>query len=322
MKQGPNRHTFWDIEAASARLSAIWDVELVQSGAGPLRLDFCRASWGGCAIYECSTNVELVATGARADQYVTISPITNDCAASRYRGKELQADQLLLLEPRGEVFQQLASGHRQVAVSIPVDLFRRVAAAEFLPEERVEDFLAWRNLVPNSKQLKRLRRLLGGILSGEVPPPLASDADVSLTEIILAVLFDDETRDAKAASHQARRRITGEALDLIHAFPQHSPSILELCEATGASRRTLFYAFNELLGLSPNAYIKKFRLGEARRAIIQNRQQRCVQRVARKLGFSHEGQFAIDYSSAFGESPSETRRRFLGLNTHFPVNTD
>src|SRR6056297_490465 len=279
MKQAQNRHTFWDIETASARLSAIWDVELVQSGAGPLRLDFCQAFWGSCAVYECSTNVELVATGARSEKYVTISPITNDCAASRFRGKELKPDQLLLMDPQGEVFQQLASGHRQLAVSIPVDLFRRVAAAEFLPEERVEDFLAWRNLVPALDKLKRLRRTLDGILRTGGLPLVRADADVFLTEIILGVLFDEETRDAKVAPHESRRRIISETLDLIHAFPHQSPSILELCEVSGASRRSLYYAFDELLGLSPNAYIKKFRLSEARRIIIENRAQRCIQRV-------------------------------------------
>jgi len=317
-----NLHVFWDIEAASERLSAIWDVQLVQSGAGPLRLDFCQTSLGGCAVFECRTNVELVASGARSEHYVTISPITSNSAASRYRGKQLKPDQLLFLEPRGEVFQQFAAGHRQVAVSIPVALFRRVAAAEFLPEDRVEDFLAWRNLVPNYKKLKRLRRTFGGILRGQIPPLVRSNADVSLTEIVLCVLFDNETLDGKVASHQARRRIVWEALDLIHAFPQDSPSILELCEATGASRRTLFYAFDELLGLSPNAYIKKFRLGEARQAIIQNRQQRCIQRVARNLGFAHEGQFSIDYSSAFGETPTQTRKRFLSLHHGSSDNAD
>src|SRR6056297_1093770 len=311
MKQQQNHDTFWDIEAASERLSAIWDVELVQSGAGPLRLDFRQMTLGGCAVYECRTNVELIASGARSEQYVTISPITNECAASRFRGKELKPDRLLLMEPGGEVFQQFASGHRQLAVSIPVDLLRRVATAEFLPEEKVDDFLAWRNLVPNENKLKRLRRTLADILRAENSPLVRPDADVLLTECILGVLLDGETRDAKVAPHQARRRIISKTLELIHAYPHQSPSILELCVASGASRRTLFYAFDELLGLSPNAYIKKFRLGEARRTIIRNREQRCVQRVARSLGFTHEGQFSIDYSSAFGETPSETRRRFL-----------
>lgn len=310
MKHAQVRKTFWDIEAAAERLSAFWQVELVQSSAGNLQLDFCQTSLDGCAVYECRTNVELAASGARSEQYVTISPITNACAMSRYRGKELRADQLLLMEPRGEVFQQLASGHRQLAVSIPVDLFRRVAAAEFIPEDQVDGFLAWRNLAPDPAKLQRLRRRLTGILHGACPPPVRPDAGVWLTEQILEVVFDSNTQNMSITTRPPRRRIVREALERIHASPHQPPSILQLCEATGASRRTLFYAFDELLGLSPHAYTKKFRLGEARRAIIKNRERRCIQRIARNLGFAHEGQFSIDYSSAFGESPTQTRQRF------------
>jgi AraC family ethanolamine operon transcriptional activator len=316
-----NRETFWNIDSVSERLSAFWNVELVQSRAGALCLDFCHVSIGNCVVYECRTNVELVASGARSDQFVTISLITSDCAASRYRGQELKAGQLLLMEPRGEVFQQISAGHRQVAVSIPVHLFRKVAAAEFIAAERVDDFLAWRVMVPNARRYKRLQRHLSGILRGNGPPPERPDADVYLTEIVLGILFDEETRQTPVGLRQNQRRIVWESLDLIHAHPHRVPSILELCTTVGVSRRALFYAFAELLGLSPSAYIKKFRLSEARRLIINNRQERCIQRVARGLGFVHEGQFSIDYSSAFGESPSQTRQRFLGLHQDAPEGT-
>jgi len=313
-----NRQTFWNIESVSERMSAFWNVELVQSRAGALRLDFRHASVGDCVVYECRTNVELVASGARSDQYVTISPITSECAASRYRGQEIKAGRLLMMEPLGEVFQQFAAGHRQVAVSIPVHLFRRVAAAEFIPADRLDDFLAWRSMVPNGRKYQRLCSYLSGILCGKGPPPERPDADVYLTETILNILFDEETRETHVVTHQNHRRIVGESLDLIHAHPHLAPSILDLCKTVGVSRRALFYAFGKLLGLSPSAYIKKFRLGEARRVIINNRAERCIQRVARELGFVHEGQFSIDYSLAFGESPSKTRHRFLGLHHNAP----
>jgi len=95
---------------------------------------------------------------------------------------------------------------------------------------------------------------------------------------------------------------------------RHPPArwpILEHCEATGVSPRTLFYAFNDLLDLSPHAYTKRVRLQAARRMIVDNCDRRCVQRVARELEFAHEGQFAIDYASVFGESPSKTRKRII-----------
>jgi len=171
MRREQVRQTWWDIQAAAERLAVIWDVELVQSSAGLLRLDFCHVSLGGCAVYECRTNVELVASGARSDHYVTISPISSDCAGSRFRGKEIEPKHLLLMDPGGEVFQQFAAEHRQLAVSIPAHLFRRVAAAEFIPEDRVDDFIAWQSLVPNGDKLKPLRRTLAGILRGELRPP-------------------------------------------------------------------------------------------------------------------------------------------------------
>lgn len=77
------QETYWDIEAASERLSAFWHMELVQTAPGALHLNFGLATVGRCAVYQCSTNVELVATGARADKILTISPITSECAASR-----------------------------------------------------------------------------------------------------------------------------------------------------------------------------------------------------------------------------------------------
>jgi len=312
------QETYWDIEAASERLSAFWDVELVQTAPGALRLDFGLAIVGSCSVYECSTNVELVATGARADKVVTISPITSECAASRFRGTEIKPGQLLFMDPRGEVLQQLAAGHRQVAISIPVDLFRRVAAAELISEDRLDKFITWRTLILSENKLHQLHHMISRILRGNFYGLEQPDADVLLTQRIVELIFSNDTREAKILSHQNRQRIVWDAIDLIYSRFPRTPSIKEICEITGVSRRTLFYAFDDLLGISPRAYINKVRFGAARRLIVQRLDQRCIQQVARELGFIHEGQFSIDYSSAFGESPSQTRQRFLGLHQGVP----
>lgn len=308
-----HQQTFADIEAASARLSAIWDVRLLQTAPGALRLDFGVITIGRCAIYECSTNLDLLAVGARTAKFVTISPITRSCAASRFRGREIKPGQILLMEPQGDVLQRLASGHRQVAVAIPVDLFRRVAAAEFMPQDRVDDFITWRTLILSDQNLRRLHRRISSILRRNSPAHEAPGDDVLLTESILELLADDATRAGQSVSSPSRHRIVWESLDLIHSRFHRPPSILELCEVTGTSRRTLFYAFNDLLGISPHAYTKKVRIDAARRMIIKNRDQRCIQRIARDLGFIHEGQFSLDYAAALGETPSQTRQRFLRL---------
>lgn len=114
--------------------------------------------------------------------------------------------------------------------------------------------------------------------------------------------------------HLNRRVIVRKAEEFIRSHLCDPPSILELCEFTGAGRRALFYAFDELIGLSPIAYLKAARLQEARKRILASDQQHCVQVVARNLNFSHLGQFSIDYAKHFGESPSQTCKRFHGAS--------
>jgi len=304
--------TFHDIGTASQTLSAFWDVELLQASRGVFRLDLRLASVGRCLVYDARTEVGLVAAGQRSDRFVTISPITPGCSASRFRGKQLEPNQLLIMDPAGDVFQQFASGHRQAAVSIPADLFRRVAMAEFAVDDRVNDLIAWRTLAMHSAKFGRFCRAITAILRGDHTPSSTADADVWLAEYVMGLLTIGERRHCDLPAAWNRRQIVRRALDLIHDRLRQPPTILELCEATGASRRSLFYAFNDLLDLSPHAYTKRVRLQAARRMIIADCDQRCVQRVARELGFVHEGQFAIDYASVFGESPSKTRQQILG----------
>lgn len=302
---------FDDTETASQHLSAFWDVELLQANRGRFRLDLHLASVGRCMVYDARTEVGLVASGRRPDRFVTISPITADCSASRYRGRTLEPEQLLIMDPGGDVFQQLARGHRQAAVSIPVDLFRRVAMAEFASGDRVDDLIAWQTLRTDRRKFNRFCRKIFAILRADDSILARADGDVLLTEHVVGLLVNGEKQQGDLPSAWNRRQIVRQALDLIHARLRQPPTILELCEATGASRRTLFYAFNDLLDLSPNAYAKRVRLQAARHLISANLDHRCVQRVARELGFTHEGQFAMDYASAFGESPSKTRKRLL-----------
>lgn len=91
-------------------------------------------------------------------------------------------------------------------------------------------------------------------------------------------------------------------------FTQREAGELEIRFQTTAIG--LFYAFDELLGISPIAYLKAARLQEACRRILASDQQHCVQLVASNLNFAHLGQSSIDHAKHFGESPSQTCDRF------------
>ncbi|WP_416676656.1 helix-turn-helix domain-containing protein [Egbenema bharatensis] len=85
----------------------------------------------------------------------------------------------------------------------------------------------------------------------------------------------------------------------------------ELCEKLYVSQRTLRYAFQECLGMSPMTYLKTQRLKQVRRQLkAPDQNQTTVTDIAIQYGFWHMGQFAQDYRKMFGERPSETLRYY------------
>jgi transcriptional regulator GlxA family with amidase domain len=86
--------------------------------------------------------------------------------------------------------------------------------------------------------------------------------------------------------------------------------VTELCELAHVSERTLQYAFREVLGMSPTAYLNRLRLHHLRRDLLKaNYASSTVSDMALSRGFWHFSDFARVYKASFGESPSATLRR-------------
>ena len=76
------------------------------------------------------------------------------------------------------------------------------------------------------------------------------------------------------------------------------------------SERTLQYAFKELLGMTPVAYLTRLRLHRVRQALrTATLASTTVTREALRWGFWHFGHFSSDYKRQFGELPSQTLKR-------------
>jgi len=87
-------------------------------------------------------------------------------------------------------------------------------------------------------------------------------------------------------------------------------TVPELCEAIGASQRTLEYAFRESFDLTPPAFLRLQRLHTTQRRLMTScRNNATVADIAHEQGFYELGRFAADYKRLFGELPSQTLRR-------------
>ena len=86
----------------------------------------------------------------------------------------------------------------------------------------------------------------------------------------------------------------------------------DLSAAAGVSVRTLGYLFLQTYGTTPMAFVKQQRLNKARRLLEQaDPSTATVGGIARRCGFTHMGQFSLDYKRSMGELPSDTLHRTL-----------
>lgn len=305
MYHPPTRLT--SVEELEAALKAVVNVEVTQSESGRGTFSIHSATIGDCFIYGGSGNRAMVLSGQRSTAFWTLTPITSRSAHGRYRGQALENGDLLFLNPGGEIFQQTHGGHHQQAVSISVPLAERIIGSEhpMTPESVMQHWA--RQKAPSASQ--QLDQLLTRLLS-ERTSRLAGreNSDQNLASYIIATALSGGAPLPLRSSLANRRRIVSQAEDLIRSRLHQPPSVTELCEVTYSSRRLLFYAFHELLGRSPITHARILRLHAARQKIKTSTHKTTIQIIAAELGFSHAGQFAIDYFRLFGESPSQTRR--------------
>jgi transcriptional regulator GlxA family with amidase domain len=83
--------------------------------------------------------------------------------------------------------------------------------------------------------------------------------------------------------------------------------VAELCRIAGINQRTLSRAYCEIRGRSPHRYLQYLRLSEVKRVLSS--EEGTITEAAMHFGFRELGKFGVLYRKAFGESPSETRRR-------------
>jgi AraC family ethanolamine operon transcriptional activator len=141
---------------------------------------------------------------------------------------------------------------------------------------------------------------------------LRVSVQIELLEMLLAAL-DTTTTPQHTRSHltcQARNRIVKLAEEYALAHIEDRLYVTDLCVATGVSERTLQYAFQEVIGMSPVAYLTRLRLHRVRKALrMETYGSTTVSDLALRCGFWHFGDFSRAYKDCFGELPSETLRR-------------
>ena len=141
-------------------------------------------------------------------------------------------------------------------------------------------------------------------------PALQTDLLERVCLLAARMLCRDGHPDRAHRVRNGRQQLVERATQFLERSWFEPMRITDICRELNADRRTLQNAFQEVLGLSPNAFFKNVRLNRAHQELKRFSQtEEPICEIATRWGFWHLSQFAHDYHRAFGELPSETRRR-------------
>ncbi len=99
------------------------------------------------------------------------------------------------------------------------------------------------------------------------------------------------------------------AIEFMQANINQPITIPMVAEAAGVSIRALQTGFRAFRDTTPVAYLMTLRLRAARQDLLDPGNNHAVSEICLKWGFFHFGRFSAAYRAAYGENPSDTRKR-------------
>jgi AraC-like DNA-binding protein len=296
----------------------LMEQDTVQLTSNPFRARRVIVRLEGSAVVYHSTN-HRIRTRTKTQQgllaYVTFSPQSKGTV----NGLPIRSELVLAVEPETEVGFVTAAGHESISILLlPADIREHLLA-----RRREGDFRMPRGVEMLQAEAAMVRRLfdwgIGLVRMATLQPSLFNGrkearaaAQVEMIETLLATL--GSTTDFKPSLadqvHQSQTFIVKAAEEYVLSHPDHRVYVGDLCRAAATSERALEYAFKNVTGLTPLAYLTRLRLHRVRRALLAaTHGSATVSALALDWGFWHFGDFSRAYRDCFGELPSETLRR-------------
>ncbi|MET0541541.1 MAG: helix-turn-helix domain-containing protein [Variovorax sp.] len=298
----------------AASLSA-WDQQYEQLSAG--RYEGCLEEFhiGPVQIFREQSNQAVLQGGRPRANTVSVALTDATPVAGWYCGHEIGEGRAFAISSDREF--ELVAGAGMALVGICVDTAELVKRAAILHGRELPVSLPAPSLISRSMVHRNALALLVDSAMSLVRdrPAALADAAVrnrlaeSLTDGVLDSIAPDCIESGLLPGAAARRQIVATAREYMRSHADEPISVPDLCLATGASRRALQYAFENVVQLSPVTYLRVMRLNHVR-AELQSRHGDTVGDVAARWGFWHPSRFAAEYRELFGELPSATRMRF------------
>jgi AraC family transcriptional regulator, ethanolamine operon transcriptional activator len=302
-----------DVDEQAALISD-WAEQYQQISPGPFTGNLRQVQFGNTQLFSETVSQRVHEVGAAWPGSLVLALVRNASEPLRWRGHSVGATGVACFRGNHEFDIVVPACSEILAVAIDSADFHRYAEAVSADEALLRS--------PGVPQLlsspvlhSRLANLLDATLqtAAEAPHVLQQpQVQRSLREALYDQLIDlkeDPHQAAVTLNASARCALVAAVRDYAQAQSNEMPSVADLCRVFGVSRRSLQYAFEEVVGMNPLAYLRALRLNAVRRAIKKAEPDTPVMETAARWGFWHPSYFTASYKKLFGELPSATRQR-------------
>lgn len=293
--------SFSDIGSFSGRARKLFDAEAIQLEGGLPSVRVQVIPLPGVTAYHFFSSVRLMLRGRLGEGHVLVAPILGDSQGSRFHGE--------LLAP-GDMVWATGEAETQVIVGPGVDHFGMVITKAKV-RSAIERFCSGKSKFdPDRNQVAEVpldcgQRFAAGIMmlldKGSNELARGSDLDAELIEQGLGGVLPLMRGVRVGERARKRQEVVERALWLMRNELSGKLSVQDICETLNVRRRTLFYAFESRLGLSPQEAYRALRMAKAQELFRTT--EKSVREVAQEVGFLHQGRFARDYSNRFHRQP-------------------
>lgn len=291
------------------------DIRFTQLSLQPLHCDFVMVDFGNVRLIIASTNCPVRWLGAKIPDVIDFCGVL-DPQQPTYSdlGYEVSYTTMSGLNPSIESDTVLPPKQVFFSLQISRDLVEETLTTLDLVDA---SYQYWRhNFVHAPHTLPSVQAYLRELLTlvqqcpGFLHQPYCRQLVLEdLVPLMIATLPTRPT-GKQGLSPLRKAHIIKQAEAYIHDHLNQPLTVKALAEALYTSRRILFYAFEEVFGLSPMAYVKACRLQAVHRTLQAAEPETIsIRAIAERHGFWSPGHFSRNYKTMFGQPPRQTLKQ-------------
>lgn len=288
-----------------------WEFDALQLSPGPLGARSSMVCLPDLDIYWCRYSASLHMREHHQHGAVYLTFLLDASAAAKWYGRDVESDQALLYFPRHEQDYVLPRDSYALGFMISQRLLRHMGwhlqqvALQRVSRRQMHDIAAHASRIST--------------LAGSNAPLSPEDAHVlqerladRLDTLLQPWLKNGTSGNLKEQSPGKQYRLVERACQRIQEWGfSQKLDIAELAQGLTVSRRSLYRAFHDCLGVGPYEYFTLLRLQQVRGMMRQAGSRRgAITDAALMLGFEHLGRFSRLYSRQYGELPRDSLRRW------------